>query len=149
MPIVSITTETFVQRCAACGRDNELAVADLELGVAMGDAVNANIIALPACQCGANEFLHRTWDTVPDAHATTPFAAQRRAVNGLAEHLKRTGRSHARVKAAHQAERAVPPEVDRLTPTRMRVALPLGLPGDPPTEEPPAEPAEFTSSPIK
>lgn len=84
------------QICANCGSRNAINMADLQLGVPDGP----DVIALPACACGTQEFLFRTWENVDGEH--------RAAVNAVAEHLRAAGKSHPQHAAKHRTESAPP-----------------------------------------
>jgi len=109
MAIVELTVERVVTRCAHCGATVRHAVAALCLGTDSAPGV----IAVPACDCGAMEFLQRTWDTLPDA----PPNHHRCVVNALAQRLIEQGQSHPAHASAHAAERDVPPDMLALNGT--------------------------------
>lgn len=81
------------------------------LGIAVGDFRDANTIVLRPCPCGVNEVLVRNFDRAPDHLAGSFFDQHRRAVNTLAELLKREGRSHPELAAHHADEPATPPDL--------------------------------------
>lgn len=115
MPVKSLSSSTLIQSCAICGADNEIDLSLLLLGQAGLDNADPDpdLINLPTCLtpgCGAKEILKRTWDETPDAFAETPFVAQRRAVNALAQLLRAMGKSHASCKPLHDAEDKEPRE---------------------------------------
>lgn len=88
MPIVHIldTPMAFaVQHCANCGAARSHLITSLQLGMSQ----DLNVIELPACPCGAQEFLNRTFDEAPEH-----LSEHRRAVNALATHLKSKGQVH-------------------------------------------------------
>lgn len=94
--LVDVAADKVVWHCEGCGKtDNEVSVTSLKLGV----PDNPNVIVLPRCACGSQEFLQRTWDAEVDS-------PHRRAVNALAEVLKNAGQSHRDARAAHDRERA-------------------------------------------
>jgi hypothetical protein len=103
---LNLEKDLLRQSCANCKRERDLTVSELELGVEGGP----DVIALPPCECGAREFLTRTWDTVEEVPELvgSPMDLQRRSVNGLAQHLKGLGRSHPSALEAHRAEKAAP-----------------------------------------
>ncbi len=106
MPIIFITPQEFViQQCSACGAVHSLPIATLELGI----ATDHNIIALPACACGALEFLTRTFDSAPD-----PLADHRKKVNALAVTLKSRGQIHSAMASKIRAEKTSPQQVGDL-----------------------------------
>lgn len=100
-------------KCAVCAKVRELDIAGLQLGDSDGANDNPDAIRLPACACGAVEFLIRTWDQTPEAHHGSPHDLNRRHVNALAVHLKDAGRSHPRVKKVHAAEKKKPHDLPR------------------------------------
>lgn len=97
---IDVSEDSLSFVCLNCGRDNSAAISTLNLGVSIGDVVNPDAVVLGNCQCRAQTVVYRTWDT--DEALTTP---SRRAINGLAEHLKATGKSHKDAKKIHDDEK--------------------------------------------
>lgn len=134
MPIETLQTDgSFTKACCKCGARTTIAPADIELGLSMSDAhgthTDPNIIVLPQCGCGAQEYLSMVFDEIP-AHAVgSPFDQRRRAVNALGEKLKALGRKNADCAAAIDA-RSAPTDLDPLT-SALTPTLPSGVPADP------------------
>lgn len=78
MPILQITNDDVIQRCAVCDSRNELSASDLtptgEPGAPSG------IVALPACRCGAVEFLVRAPKDEPPHPAPGSFGHRHRVL---------------------------------------------------------------------
>lgn len=110
MPLVSANPANIWQHCAACGANNRIPLSSIELGTSVGTRVDPNAILLPACDCGAREVVLRTWDTAPMAIAGTHLDTHRKLVNGVAQKLKTTNRSHAAAASIHAAETTEPPD---------------------------------------
>jgi len=126
MPIVNVSESSIVQQCTECANTAEVSRASLVLGVVNDTASDPNLIALPPCKCGAQEFLNRTFDTAPDQ-----LAAHRKKVNALAIDLRTRGQVHEGLKDRIHAERHAPTQVGEL----------LGPVVQPATAEQPANPA--------
>lgn len=93
MPILSISQEpssgpTVSSVCINCLTEQKTPTSALQLG--MEHTKGARLIALPPCACGAQEFLQQTFDV----HPIEAQAGHRKAVNALAEHLKKLGNVH-------------------------------------------------------
>lgn len=73
------------QVCSECGFGNMIDVDTLIVGT----EIDKNIIVLPKCSCGAQEFLNRTWDNLGE-HA--------RIVNTLHAFLHKKGKMDPKVK---------------------------------------------------
>lgn len=129
MPMVSADSDSVVQHCAACGANNRIEMDSLELGHAIGQRINPDVIVLPACGCGATEALVRTWDTCPDEALNSHLDLHRKVVNGLAQYLKAAGSSHTAVKSHHDAETIEPPDQEEFPFSNV----------DPPVGAPPAK----------
>jgi hypothetical protein len=90
MPIIHVSKDTsgpvVTAICAACMVEQTIPALALQLGTRK----SANVIELPPCACGAQEFLQRTFDV----HPTESEAGHRKTVNALASHLKSSGRIH-------------------------------------------------------
>lgn len=89
-----------VVKCGGCEKVAEVALASLRLGVS---ARSPNGIALPACECGSQELLFRTFDGADDE-----FAGHRKAVNAIAIWLKGAGKLHPDAEAAILSDTRVP-----------------------------------------
>jgi hypothetical protein len=88
MPLIEIKNEdapTASVKCQ-CGVTSDVLISTLVLGAS---ATSPDVIALPACACGMQEFLFRTFDGEDSARA-----GHRKAVNALAQYLKGAGRVH-------------------------------------------------------
>jgi hypothetical protein len=81
------------------------------LGIAISGFRDANTIVLRPCPCGVNEVLVRNFDKAPEHVAGSFFDQHRRAVNTLAEFLKRGGSSHPELAVLHAGETASPPDL--------------------------------------
>jgi hypothetical protein len=81
------------------------------LGLVTGEFRDPHLILLRPCPCGLNEILIRNFDQAPAHVAWSFFDRHRRAVNTLAEILKRTGRSHPELAAHHARETTPPPDL--------------------------------------
>jgi hypothetical protein len=93
----------------------------LVLGVSFGpnQMQDPNILALRRCNdCGSNECLARTFETIPAELTGSYVAEHRRIVNTLAEHCKSCGWSHPDVAAHHAAETIKPVDVHAAFPER-------------------------------
>jgi hypothetical protein len=91
------------------------------LGVSLGPAGarDPSVIALRRCSdCGATEYLVRSFEASPQAVEGTYFAAHRKAVNSLAQHCLARGWSHPDVAEHHAAETKVPHDLDAAFPHR-------------------------------
>jgi hypothetical protein len=91
MPIINISAggasgPVVNSTCIACLKDAAIDAALLMLGT--DGQQGHNVIALPACTCGAQEFLQQTLDV----HPVESQAGHRKKVNALAEHPKNSGR---------------------------------------------------------
>lgn len=95
------------QACGECKRERDLPIADLQLGVSGGP----DVVEMPPCQCGAQEFLVRTWDAAPEEFRGSAMDLHRRQVNALAQLLKKMGQSHPLAREAHAAEKGAPPDL--------------------------------------
>lgn len=81
------------------------------LGIVLGGFQDSNTIVLRPCPCGVHEVVVRNFDQAPRHLAGSFFDQHRRLVNTLAEHLKRTGRSHPQLAGEHAAEATPPPDL--------------------------------------
>jgi hypothetical protein len=81
------------------------------LGVVAGEFRNAHLVRLRQCPCGLQEILARNFDRAPEHVAGSFFDRHRRAVNTLAEVLKRRGSSHPELRAHHARETHTPPDL--------------------------------------
>jgi hypothetical protein len=110
MPITTITQgasgPTLSVACIECGAEQKIEASALTLGTDH----RSDVIAVPPCACGAQEFLQRTFDVHPVEHE----AGHRKTVNALALHLKATGRVHPDHAAAIRAETKAPVQVGPL-----------------------------------
>jgi len=87
MPIIEITDSHAVQRCACCGHRRELAVGDL-----LPTDERGTVLTLPACPCGAVEFLIGTPEDEPEYPAPGSFGHQHRlVVNALVDAVRHGG----------------------------------------------------------
>lgn len=129
MPILDLDAAagTLTQECAKCSKLNPIALASLELGIHQqgstpDDVVSdPDVIRLPPCSCGAQEFINRTWDETPPEFHGSHHDRHRRVVNGLGEHLKAIGRSHQKHKAAHSKEPRRPSDFEDVTKKKLKL----------------------------
>lgn len=91
---VDVAGNRLTWQCEECKRDNTTQVSTLRVG----NVDSPDVIPLPSCTCGAQEWILRTWDSEADL-------PHRRAINALAEHLQDTGRCHASLSRAADRER--------------------------------------------
>lgn len=108
MPIKTMDATNVTINCSVCGTDDDKTIASLVLGnVAIKDA-----IVLPLCPtCSSEETLMRTWDTIDSEYSDSTFDLQRKAVNGLAKHLKDSSLTHATHTTAIEAEVSDSPDL--------------------------------------
>lgn len=83
--IKKITKTKIIQLCTECGKTNIIDVDSLIVGTEMDE----NIVVLPECSCGAQEFLNRTFDN---------WGEHARIVNSLHHFLHKKGKIHKEVK---------------------------------------------------
>lgn len=83
--IRKITKAKIIQVCSECGKTNVVDVESLQAGSERDE----NIVVLPECLCGAQEFLNRTFDNLGE-HA--------RIVNSLHAFLYKKGKVHPKAK---------------------------------------------------
>lgn len=103
MPIINIKSTPALcleVKCALCSVVSSREIATLRLGTSAADL---NGILLPACVCGAQELLVRTFDGDDDERA-----AHRKAVNAVAIFLKSAGLVHPEALEAIRAETRTP-----------------------------------------
>lgn len=124
MPIRELDTvaNTIAQTCSNCGRDHVHDLTKLTLGTDRGGEPNPDAIILPACACGSEETIMRTWDKAPDLIRATPFASHRRMVNSIATHLVGLGREHTKAKRTGTPEDVLD-ERDHGGATLMKIAI--------------------------
>lgn len=79
MPILEISNDDVIQRCAVCDSRNELSASDLT-PTGETDAPSTGIVALPACRCGAVEFLVRAPKDEPPHPAPGSFGHRHRVL---------------------------------------------------------------------
>ena len=121
MPILHILDVPFqclVRHCAnqACGLAQTIPLDSLQLGTEK----DRNLIELPPCACGAQEFLNRTFDSAPEE-----LADHRKKVNALAIALRAGGRVHPRHAESVRRETRSPAQVgDLVGPVASIVGLP-------------------------
>lgn len=119
MPIIHILDvplQCLVKHCAACGAVQSVPLDSLKLGTES----DRNLIELPGCACGAQEYLNRTFDSAPEE-----LADHRKKVNALAVALRSSGRVHPKHADAVRAETAAPAQVgDLVGPVAPIVGLP-------------------------
>jgi len=83
--IKKITKTKITQLCSECGKTNVISINSLLIGT----DTDKNVIILPQCSCGAQEFLNRTLDNSGE-HA--------RIVNSLHHFLHKKGKVHEKLK---------------------------------------------------
>lgn len=83
--VKKITKTKIIQVCSECDKTNIIDVDSLIVGIES----DKNIIVLPQCSCGAQEFLNRTFDNWGE-HAII--------VNSLHYFLHKKGKVHPKVK---------------------------------------------------
>lgn len=83
--IKKITKTKIIQLCSECSKINVIDISDLLVGA----DTDKNVIILPECSCGAQEFLNRTFNNLGE-HA--------RIVNSLHHFLHKKGKAHPKVK---------------------------------------------------
>lgn len=108
MPILHVldTPINFiVQQCSECGVVHTIPMTQLQLGTDH----DHNLIAMPACTCGAQEYFNRTFDEVAEH-----LADHRKKVNALAIALKDNGQVHAKHSDRIKAEKHEPKQVGEL-----------------------------------
>ena len=114
MSIKQLKNDSMTQGCAKCGAERDISYSDLELGIEVDSEAgfkDTNVIALPPCdECGAKEFLLRTWDKSSDPGTSTRLL-HRKAVNTLAKNFKEMGRINAACKEEILAEKEDPPDI--------------------------------------
>lgn len=127
MPILQISDLPFpmiVQQCTECAATVSVPRASLVLGVAHEHEASSdpNLIELPPCVCGAQEFLNQTFDVAPDN-----MADHRKKVNALAVHMKAAGQLHPKLAEQIKADKRTPAQVGDLigsVPVRPGLASP-------------------------
>lgn len=103
MPILTFHDDQLTQRCAACGAERDLAADAL----ANRDDVPPGVLALPACPCGAREFLVRSPANEPPHPQPGSFGHRHRLlVDALAAALGRPPAAKASRRALADAVRA-------------------------------------------
>lgn len=105
MPIIDLNLETPSARrlCSRCRQQNDVNFEALKLGVAnpsIPAAGNLDLIKLPECACGVQEYVQRTEFDNPSPHA--------QVVNHLARKLKTLGQVETSLAARIAEEPAVP-----------------------------------------
>lgn len=90
--IKKITKTKITQVCSGCNKVNVIDIDSLIVGMEM----DKNIVMLPECSCGAQEFLNRTFDNLGE-HA--------RIVNSLHHFLHKKGKVHKKVKGKLDKEK--------------------------------------------
>lgn len=103
--VLDVPIQALVKHCALCGAVQSIPLDALKLGTES----DRNLIELPRCSCGAQEFLNRTFDSAP-----AELAEHRKKVNALAVALKSTGRIHSKHAEAVKAETVAPSQVGEL-----------------------------------
>lgn len=83
--IKKITKAKITQICSECGETNIIDIDSLVVGIES----DKNIITLPKCSCGAQEFLNRSWDNWGE-HAII--------VNSLHHYLHKKGKVDPKIK---------------------------------------------------
>lgn len=83
--IRKITKTKITQVCSECGKTNVVDVDTLQSGIDRDE----NIVILPQCSCGAQEFLNRTFDN---------WGEHARIVNSLHSFLHKKGKAHPKIK---------------------------------------------------
>lgn len=123
MPILQISdapVPTLVQQCAECSNTFAVPIEGLVLGVVQDTIPDPHLIALPACTCGAQEFLNQTFDEAPDH-----LAEHRKKVNALSIALKAKGQIHPELAERIKADTRVPSQVGKLIGSvRVQAGLP-------------------------
>ncbi len=123
MPILQITdatSPTLLQQCTECANTSSIPCASLVLGVVQDKIPDPNMIALPPCKCGAQEFLNQTFDVGPDN-----MSGHRKKVNALAIDLKAKGQVHPELADRIKADTSVPAQVGELLgPVLVQAGLP-------------------------
>lgn len=109
MPVVHVLDVPFhcvIAHCASCGAVQSVPLSSLQLGTEF----DKNLIVLPSCcNCGAQEFLNRTFDKAPEI-----LADHRKKVNAIAVALRDAGRVHPDHAAAVRAENTSPVQIGDL-----------------------------------
>jgi len=91
MPIIEITESQLVQRCEACSKTRGLGLDDLHPTDEGG-----TVLAIPACPCGAVEFIMGAPDDEPEHPAPGSFGHRHRlVVNALVDTVRRRAKGEA------------------------------------------------------
>ncbi len=109
MPIIAIVQTPFaalLQQCGKCPANTFIPRDKLSLGF----LDNPDLIAMPVCaSCGAQEFLHQSFDEAPE-----DLAAHRSKVNALALSLKKAGQISEGLKSLILGDTRTPRQVSDL-----------------------------------
>lgn len=144
MAIEELSGTQLLQRCAACGSLNQLALDALEAGVAREGLVDAGVVPLPACAtCGAREFLIRADDDEPEHPAPGSVGHLHRLLVGEV-HAELVAKDRLVAPLREQQKLLSSKFVRRRSAAELREWFPDGLKLRPPVEER-AAPAETNS----